>query len=326
MTDRSPLDGRFTAETLGYYFEAESPATVKLTDSPRILLILDPVEKEMQLWLPADDSRPEAPGLAQLSIDEEVMDTGTWCCVTVNARDARFEAYSILAAIVDDVVGGATNARAISQSLESFRDLLSRRSHMSRETVIGLFGELLFLESLIGVIGAPAALDAWLGPAAEEHDFVLPDFDVEVKTTLSERRQHHITNETQLMPTSSRPLWFLSVQITRGGDTAGERLGELIARLERSVGDEVRAFRLHLAQVGWHESDAHLYRDRFMLRTPPHPHPVDSEFPAITRPLIDKHVQRPDLVGPVSYVIDVTSLDPGTPPALLTPFVGAPHI
>lgn len=322
MTDATHFNGRLTAETLERYFEAGRAIPLRLVEDPEIILRIEPSPDRLDLWLPADTSRPDAGDLNRIELHDEQMDGRDVLVISVDATGARLEAYGLLAAVVDDVVTGRSNALALRRSIDSFRDLIARRTRMSEEAVLGLLGELTVLEHLIGTMGARSALQAWLGPESEEHDFVLADADLEVKTTTSEARRHRIGSETQLQRSPERPLWLVSLQFTRAGDAAqGVRLGEMVERVRGLVGPDTQVFDLGLRSAGWSDEDAHLYRTRFLPRSTPATYEVDDRFPAITRERLDRIVPRPELVGAVSYVVDVTSLERGAPCAALRGFV-----
>lgn len=193
---------------------------------------------------------------------------------------------------------------------------------MSEEKAIGLLGELLILLHLIDALSEEQAVEAWLGPRSEEHDFVLEEIDAEVKTTLSERRSHVIGTETQLQPSPGRPLWLLSIQLTRAGTAVGGfGLPDIISRLRdglATTGDRVNAY---LATQGWQDGDSDLYGETYMPRSAPAAYLVDERFPAITRARLDSVVPQPEYVGQVSYRVDVTSLVSASPPGALAGFV-----
>lgn len=263
--------------------------------------------------------------MSRLSVATEALDGSTWFVLTVDAQGAHFAAYSLIAAIVDDLVAGRSFHVAIARSIETYQDLLSGRERLGEEQTIGLLGELLVLEHLIENAGEEVAMTSWVGPGSAEHDFALPDADVEVKTTLSERRSHIIGTETQLDANPHRPLWLVSIQFTRAGTarqglTLAEAVGRIRARLH-ATGDDYAA---RLRSQGWRDGDAELYRERYSYRTRPAAYLVDDTFPALTRARVDAAVPRPELVGPVSYRLDVSSLAPGTPPAALATFTGRP--
>lgn len=321
MNDATTLNGRLTAETLDAYFEAGLRVPIKVLEAPECILRIEPPENRLELWLHDDGSSCDT-DLARVEIDQEHADGHDWLRISIDVTDARLEGYGLLAAVVDDVVAGRSNAQAITRSIDSFRDLIARRPRMSEEAVVGLVGELLTLEHLVGTIGADPALTAWLGPESEEHDFVLSDVDIEVKSTTSEKRRHRIGTETQLQPTPGRSLWLVSIQVTGAGDASeGMRLGELVSRARQLfIGDE-RAFDMQLQRLGWRSQDAPMYRQGYVLRTTPAAYHVDDGFPAVTRTRIDSVVPRPELVGPVSYFVDVTSMARVKPPDALHGFV-----
>ena len=173
------------------------------------------------------------------------------------------------------------------------------------------------LRRLIANLGEDAALTAWLGPQSEEHDFALPDGDIEAKTTRTDRRVHVIHGASQLTPAPGRPLHLMSIQVTHAGAaTRGRTLPEAIAgvrgRLHRGRTD----FDGKLDSLGWDDHRAEsLYTTRFLLRGEPAFYAVDDAFPAITAAGLARILRRPELVRAVDYRIDVTALEPVRPPA-----------
>lgn len=322
MSDTTHLNGRLTAETLDAYFSGAAPRTIALVDDPRCLLRIDPQRERLELWLRNDRSEVDPGDLARIDLDREHYDDEDWLVIGIDASAARVEAYGLLAAVVDDVVDGQSNALALRRSIDSFRDILARRTRMSDEKMLGLLGELVVLDHLAARLEPRRALEAWLGPDSEEHDFVLDDVDIEVKTTASEQRRHRISSETQLQPSPGRPLWLLSLQYTRGGDAAqGIRLGDMVARVRQRFAPDTTALDLKLRTQGWRDEDDRLYRSRFVPRSTPAAFLVDDRFPAVTRRRLDDVVPRAELVGGVSYYVDVTSLEQGTPPSALADLV-----
>lgn len=316
------LNARLTAETLETYFGAGNVVPLNLATSPPCTLRIDPPGDRIELWTRATGPEPDVDTLSRVSLSTEELDDGPWFVLTVDARDAHLEAYSLLAAVVDDLASGRPFHVAVARSLTSFRDLLAGRGRLSEERTLGLIGELLVLEHLLGVSGEATAVGAWLGPAAEEHDFVLADLDAEVKTTLSERRSHIIGSEMQLQTSPARPLWLVSIQLTRAGTAAGGfTLPDVIARVRARLTTSAGAVNAHLGTAGWRDADADLYRERYMPRTVPRAYHVDDSFPAVTRTRLDAVVPQAELVGPVSYRVDVSGLDAGVPPGVLGGFV-----
>lgn len=311
-----------TPDTLETYFRAGQPVIVRMASAPDSQLRIDPGAQRMELWVAEVGPEPDVTSLARLSVNTEELDSGTWLVLAVDAEGAHFEAYSLLAAAVDELRRGRPLAAATTRAIDTYRELLERRGRLSQEKTVGLLGELVVLEHLFAAIGSAAAMDAWLGPQSEEHDFVLPDFDAEVKTTLSERRSHLIGSETQLQPSPGRPLWLLSLQLTRAG-AAVESFGlpDVIHRIRQGLATGSHDFQAYLGSRGWRDADAELYMERYLWRSRPNAYHVDERFPAVTRPRLDSVIPRPDLVGHVSYRVDVTSLTSGLPPRPLAGFV-----
>jgi len=254
----------------------------------------------------------------------EEMEGGAWFVLTVDARGVHFEAYSLIAAIVDDLVAGRSFHVATARSVAAYRDLLAGRGRLSEEKTVGLIGELLVLKHMLATIGEEVAMTSWVAPGSEEHDFVLEDADVEVKTTLGEKRSHLISTETQLAASLHRPLWLVSIQLTRAGNARDAfSLADVVGRIRTRLHATRDTYVAYLQSQGWRDADAELYRERYRYRTRPAAYLVDDNFPAVTRARIDALVPRPELVGPVSYRIDLSSLTPGTPPSVLAGFTGS---
>lgn len=314
--DRNAL----TPETLAAYFDAGHPAEQRLAEEPLCVLGIDPPRGELTLRTPATGSDIDVSAYRMIRTDivEEPGDETVWFRVTVEAKGIEYEAYSLLQAVTDQLQQGDDLERALHVALDAFRGLLARAPRLSEDQEIGLFGELVALDRLIDGVGETKALAAWLGPRAEEHDFVLGEADVEVKTTRSERRIHVIHGLGQLTPTPGRPLHLMSVQVTGAGAAGnGETLPELIERIRRRLRSGRTDFDDRLTDCGWEDAQAdRLYTTRLLVRSEPFFYTVDEDFPAITSAGLSRIVTRPELVRSIDYRIDVTDLEPeGTAPA-----------
>ena len=312
-----------TPETLAAYFDAGHPAEQRLAEEPLCVLGIDPPRGELTLRTPATGSDIDVSAYRMIRTDivEEPGDETVWFRVTVEATGIEYEAYSLLQAVTDQLQQGDDLERALHVALDAFRGLLARAPRLSEDQEIGLFGELVALDRLIDGVGETKALAAWLGPRAEEHDFVLGEADVEVKTTRSERRIHVIHGLGQLTPTPGRPLHLMSVQVTGAGAAGnGETLPELIERIRRRLRSGRTDFDDRLTDCGWEDAQAdRLYTTRLLVRSEPRFYTVNEDFPAITSAGLSRIVTRPELVRSIDYRIDVTDLEPeGTAPAEFT--------
>ena len=193
-----------------------------------------------------------------------------------------------------------------------FGDLLQVEALLSPERQIGLLGELLFLELLIAYHGT-RALDAWIGPRGEPHDFRFEKYEFEVKTTLATRRVHTINGSEQLIPSAGCSLFLTSVMLGPVGAEAGFSLAGKINGLDNLFGSEPSrsaAFASALEASGVRKPDVQHYNRAFGMRRPMGVIPVDASCPAISRPMIQK-VLGPlaARVGNVRYEVDVDGLE-----------------
>lgn len=231
--------------------------------------------------------------------------------VVVTANALFRDAYPILCSMVDRIqLAGLTPGAALRATLDKLSSLLRTPESISREQELGLFGELLVLGGLIEALGTRAAIQAWRGGQAEEHDFGLPEADVEVKTTSGERRTHWIESLTQLVPTIQRPLWLISHQLTVAGSGDGRTLPALVDLLRNRLGvGEVRdGFENGLTGSGWDDAD----RDRLVTvwtrRAKSVAFAVSDEFPRLTPDALRQDAVRLERLLDVRYRIDLNGL------------------
>lgn len=306
-----------TPETLGEYLRSGAPADLRIGTDPVCYLGIDPQRHELSLRTPATGDDIDVSGYKMITTEifEEIGEERVWFRIVIAADGVEYEAYSILRSVADELHGGADIGSALEIALKSYKGLLTKTPRMSREQEVGLFGELLILNRLIDESGESGALDAWLGPESEEHDFVLRDEDLEVKTTTGDRRTHIIHGAGQLLPTGERPLRLVSVQLTGAGAADdGRSLVDLVMSTRKRLGRGRRAFDERLASLGWRDEDADsLYPDKFLLRSDPAVYDVDSDFPAIVPEGLSRILARPELVTGLSYTIDITDIEPAHP-------------
>ena len=320
MDDHAGESNALTPEALAAYMDAGVPSEQRLADSPVCILGIDPPRSELTLRTPATgpDIDVSAYRMIRTDLFEEPGDETVWFRVTIDAEGVEYGAYSLLQSVADQLQRGDDMERALHVALDAYRGLLSRAPRLSEDQEIGLFGELVALDRLIDGVGETRALTAWLGPQSEEHDFVLNDYDVEVKTTRSERRIHVVHGLGQLTPTPGRPLRLMSVQVTRAGASDD---GTALLDMIEYIRGRLRAGRIDfddkLAEFGWDDACADRpYTARLLVRSEPRFYAVGAGFPAITSDGLGRILARPELVRGIDYRIDVTDLGhEAAPPA-----------
>lgn len=249
---------------------------------------------------------PRSP-LAAVRVDRVLHGGRRLARVTTSEPELLRDFHDLLLAVADRiVVDGQGLARAFEETVHGWSALLGRPRGLSRERRLGLHGELAVLVRIAGTIGWQAALDTWVGPTGEEHDFALDSADLEVKTTATERRRHTIHGLGQLTETAGRPLWFASLRLTRGG-VGGRTLADSVKVARDSAAAEHIALgrRLDalLDAVGWEAEQ-----------------PDDERWTPRDTPLVIRATDMPRLtvddlpegtvgrIDTVNYAVDVTGL------------------
>ncbi|MFF4766753.1 PD-(D/E)XK motif protein [Streptomyces sp. NPDC001255] len=216
--------------------------------------------------------------------------------------------HDLLNSVADRMlVHGRPFDRALVETLEAWESLLRRRRGLDPRERTGLLGELAALGSVARRLGWAEAVRCWHGPHREEHDFALPDLDVEVKTTTGEEPRHTVHGLGQLTPTGSRPLWLVSLGLTRAG-SGGTTLTEYVEEVRARIGDEApessSLFERALRRTGWVE-DRH-DDERWRMRRAALALLVTPSFPRLGTDNLPPQVRQ--RVHDVRYEIDLSGL------------------
>jgi hypothetical protein len=311
-------------DTLEKYFRSGTVTTHVVSESPDMIIRIDAPGQKISLLTPHAGMVQNTTALKRVSTGLETRDGREWMRITVDARNMYIEAYGLMLSVVQAMHGGATFAAATSAAMTNMKALLAAKPQISEERQVGLVGELLLFRALLDAYDEYTVIDWWLGPLAEERDYAFPTFDAEVKTTLGESRTHVIHGAGQLEPSPGRPLWLVSIQVTRaGGNPNGMALPALIQEIRERLTSTRDRFMTYLALEGWEDDDAAMYPTGYVLRTTPAAYLVDDDFPAVTPSRLHAVVPHSDLVSAVTYRVDVSSRTPGDPGEPLTGFISA---
>lgn len=242
-----------------------------------------------------------------------------WAELLIDDPDVFRHALPVVWRIADRIqLEQVSFAEAVVVTLADFRELLEGAAVLSSDREVGLFGELTVVDCLVSTVGGAQAVAAWRGPDGDEHDFDLGSGDLEVKSTLSEKRVHWIGSLSQLEPTPGRNLWLLSMQLTTGLSKA-PTIADLVAKLRSQlVGAELEAFEKKLYTTGWRDKYRYAMRRRFRMRSMPLLLPVGEAFPALTQRRMVAAGMPLSRLREIAYSIDVAGLDEELrpPPAL----------
>ncbi|MEI5523673.1 PD-(D/E)XK motif protein [Streptomyces brasiliscabiei] len=281
---------------------------------PKVSYVVGHGGKEISLHIELDRRhRPPRSSMPTILIDQIAERGMRLARIRTTQISLMRDFHDLLSAIAERVLThGRTLDQAFAETIRAWSALLNRPHGFSTEKRIGLMGELAVLNCLAREYGWATAVESWTGPEGEEHDFSLPGFDFEVKTTASEQRRHTVHGVGQLTPTPGRPLWFASLQLTRGG-SHGRTLSDCVRAVRTSVTEYAPASsgRLDnkLAAAGWSDD---LPDDE---RWTPRAHPLLLDDLAVPRldpkSLPGSVIER---ISNIQYTIDVTGLLPTVAP------------
>jgi hypothetical protein len=326
-SDRSDSVGPLASWRFVERFLADGqPARIRLsgTTGPRVdYVITDAGSVLLDLHLGARRRAPRS-SLPAISADEIRLDGERFARIRLIDDSLLRDFHDLVIAVADRVVThGHTPARAFADTVDAWDALLRRSQPVGPEVRTGIFGELLTLSSVAAHHGWSTAVHSWKGPHREEHDFGLPTFDVEVKTTTSERRRHRINGLHQLTPTPDRPLWLVSLRLTRGG-AHGHTLTSLVTAVRAAVAEHApeaaAGLTTRLRAMGWSE---HVHDDeRWVLRDAPLVLAVDPDVPRLDAGLLDPlPADLRSRIDNLSYDVDLTGLPAAAEaPGGLSPF------
>ncbi|TWD73153.1 putative PD-(D/E)XK family protein DUF4420 [Kribbella amoyensis] len=303
-------------ELIEAYMRQGVKGTLPVDGAPAARFKVSPGHRRLSLLvqMSTDEPGPDLLTRANLTYSPFHESGSTWHCLDVVVDDNLSEVYPVLCTIVDKIqLGGDSFATAVHSVLSGLSDILAGRKGLSLEEQIGLFGELMVLLSLARYLSPVEAVTAWRGPRGEEHDFGLRHVDLEVKSTMAERRRHWITSMTQLAPTGDRQLQLVSLQITPSGLGPGMSLAGLVdtaCSLPSVPAGEVARV---LDQAGWRDWHRGAYRERWRLRSEVAFYVVDEQFPALTPPRVAAAMPGLERLTDIHYRIDVGGLETAPP-------------
>lgn len=313
MIDRTELQW----STVEYYLGEALGASYRLShdgESPLVTYEVDGSSREIALLVELDryKSAPQST-LPAIAIDRVDHHGKHMARIRTTESSLTRDFHDLALAVAGRIVNeGRSLHAAFRETVRAWSALLDQKRVEGVGRRIGLHGELAMLSVLAERYGWATALESWTGPAAEEHDFAFPIFDIEVKTTASERRRHSINGLDQLVESGGRPLWFVSVRVTRGG-AGGRTLSESIDAVRNGAMAERKELGARVTKL---VSESRLDLDvrddeRWTLRDEPLVLPASS----LPRLSVDGSAEAmSERILSVRYDIDVTGMSPAHNP------------
>lgn len=176
-----------------------------------------------------------------LKLDVETVTVDSRLCrvLTIKLGTGEFnEIFSSFADfLVDDLFTDSTLAGTlldVELKVRKWFDFFtSTNSLVSREAILGLIGELHFIDEWLDA----SSLDyrCWTGPTGDSKDFRGPNVDVEVKVSGSKSGPlvHKISSINQLQPQENKPLYLFSLRVSLGLSYS-QTLEGLVGRIRSS--------------------------------------------------------------------------------------------
>lgn len=311
MTDKRTDARHYTLANLDRFWASGNPVVLPIAGTPSCSLDVDPGRSTITLSTPFTPPEPDLARWRNITFRPASSNRGEVAEITVTVDNNLHAAYGLLTSVADQLqLQNEPLASAVALAVTQHRQMFAANAALSVDKEIGLFGELLVLQFLITQFGPGPAATAWQGPLSEEHDFVLDDIHLEVKTTSGERRQHVMHGFTQLVPVRGVPLSVVSIQLTRSGPGGGRRLTELISEIRAQSGGHRPDIDARLEAVGWDDDTAELYATAWTLRSQPCAYDVDDRFPAMTLARLSQVVPNLKVVSDLSYRVDLTTFEP----------------
>lgn len=313
-------------QALDDYINAGVAVSIPIGGEPSALLTVDVPNEVLRLELSWDGETPPLSDYVHIATDVRYRNGHNWATLSVRGLKFFAEAYPLLCSVADLVQLDSVPFRvAVEQSLASYHELLAASARMPVRDEIGLYGELLVVSHLLTCMPPDAVLASWRGgDQHEEHDFGLPNDDIEVKTTTADTRRHWIGSLGQLEPTLVRPLWLLSIQVTGGGVGEGaNRLPDIIDRISHQLPLSLHdAFGVRLDGTKYRRSQPRSTFRLLRLRSRPVVYKVDAGFPRLTEATLLQGRAQVERIRDVSYTVHLEGVNAAEhPPEILKFFI-----
>ncbi|WP_245713536.1 PD-(D/E)XK motif protein [Nocardia vaccinii] len=323
-----PIDDarHYSLANIDAFWDAGNPIVLPIAGTPECSLDIYPANGTIALVTPFTPPEPDLTRWRNITFNPVAADGEDLAELTVIVEDNLHGAYSLLTSTADQLqLEHAPLAVAVATAITKHRNVFASKTGLSQDREIGLYGELLVLEYLIGEVGAGPAVVAWQGPLSEEHDFVVGEIHLEIKTTSGEQRRHVMHGFTQLVPLREVPLSLISIQLTRSNHEGGRTLSQIVSQLRTKARGYRPKLDAALEACGWRDEDAALYATFWTKRNEPRAYKIDDHFPALTFDRLGLVVANMTAVSDLSYRVDVTHFAYQTLPGPLAGLVEAPE-
>jgi hypothetical protein len=210
--------------------------------------------------------------------------------------------------VIEFTTGSDTPGKAARARFDRWRLMMAtqRSPKLSQSALVGLFGELTTLKTIVASANVPST-DYWTGPDRAIHDFVYGENAIEVKSTVSRNEiLIEIHGALQLDSSNLDILWLAVHQLQKSG--VGATIDELLEEIVALGVDRIALYeKCSCIGYEWAESEKYL-NDRFIVWNT-NWYLVDHCFPKITPSSFEMGVV-PAGVTRLRYSVDLTGQSP----------------
>ena len=179
--------------------------------------------------------------------------------------------------------------------------LLENKKSMTKSNLIGLYGELLFIEKQISKSSKnfEKHINAWQKNERSNNDFIYIDKEHEIKTTAINSKSVKISSEYQLESNNGNPV-FLEYLVLKE-DENGRSLDELVNLLRAKLRNNLKIFfRFNLKLEIYGYVSCNLSKNKKFELLKQRKIKINDDFPKLSRSNI------PNVISDVHYTVDIS--------------------
>lgn len=219
---------------------------------------------------------------------------------------------TLFGALLDEIlkiidVGFNDLVSLIKEILDKWKNMLSLDSEriLSLNSLVGLFGELIFMDYLANEKGQDL-FASWVGPLGNRHDFEFARNSIEVKSTmLKDSAMIVVHGVHQLEAYPGKEVYILRVKLELVPH--GESVPKLISKLENSPLIIQEKLFEKLLKCGYKREHTELYASVCFQLVEIQLIPVNDKFPQITSHQLSQ-IDPNDRINQIEYTVNVSGL------------------
>lgn len=231
-------------------------------------------------------------------------------CIVLSSTSNREGMFTLIAREIADhvICEGYDSQIAIKNTVRRWKSFWAnnRSSDLTHAQIVGLIGELWFLNDLLIPKAGKDAVMGWTGPKGERHDYQYSSVHFEVKTTEKEVPVFRVSGIDQLNPPHQKELSVATIQLRQ--ETEGQiTLNGLVKSIRKALNTHTELLELfhdRLCQTGYRlEGEEEYSKLKFQIRSA-ELYVVDDNFPR----LCAGEIEIPSGVSSIEYDIDLSNV------------------